>query len=162
MPPLAPLRIRCGPDGGGVVFPTKFLTTPPRPSKCASNKPTSHICDYHHPIRSHHITTTRGIPRSLPKMVSSSKEKRLAKKAAAGDKKTPSSRLSSKAGSKVASTATSDNEEQLDAHGNPIQSDEPATGAEKMDAVTKLKDQVDSMGLSDRIVTGRVFFATIC
>jgi ATP-binding cassette subfamily F protein 2 len=79
-------------------------------------------------------------------MVSSSKEKRLAKKAAAGDKKTPSSRLSSKAGSKVASTATSDNEEQLDAHGNPIQSDEPATGAEKMDTVARLAAQMDQHG----------------
>lgn len=84
-------------------------------------------------------------------MVSSSKEKRMAKKAAEG-KKSATSRLSSKANSKnasaAASAAASDNEEQLDAHGNPIQSDEPATGADKMETVKKLTEQVDKFGVS--------------
>jgi ATP-binding cassette subfamily F protein 2 len=80
-------------------------------------------------------------------MVSSSKEKRMAKKEAAG-KKTATSRLSSKANSKNASAAASDNEVELDAHGNPIQSDEPATGDDKMDTVKKLANQVDKFGVS--------------
>ncbi|KAH8909218.1 hypothetical protein BR93DRAFT_876803 [Coniochaeta sp. PMI_546] len=74
-------------------------------------------------------------------MVSSSKEKRMAKKAAEGK-------------NAAASAAASDNEEQLDAHGNPIQSDEPATGADKMETVKKLTEQVDKFGISDRVVTG--------
>lgn len=71
----------------------------------------------------------------------------MQKKAAEG-KKTATSRLSSKANSKNASAAASDNEEQLDAHGNPIQSDEPATGDDKMEAVKKLAAQVDKFGVS--------------
>ncbi|KAJ9132574.1 ABC transporter ATP-binding protein ARB1 [Coniochaeta hoffmannii] len=87
-------------------------------------------------------------------MVSASKAKREAKKQAAG--KTPTSKLSSKANSKAASKANSENGDavELDAHGNPIQSDEPATGADKMEAVEKLKNQIDKFGISDRVVTG--------
>ena len=89
-------------------------------------------------------------------MVSASKEKRLAKKAADG-KKTTVSR--SKAGSKNASTAASVNgdetpPQQLDANGNPIESDEPATGADKKDVVERLAAQMDKHGLSDRVTTG--------
>lgn len=88
--------------------------------------------------------------------ISSSKEKRLAKKAAAGkDKKTVASR--SKAGSKNASKAGSvagDDTPELDAFGNPIESDEPATSAEKMSEVKRLADQMDKFGLSDRVTTG--------
>lgn len=68
-------------------------------------------------------------------MVSASKEKRLAAKAAAGKGKT----------SKAA---------QLDAHGNPIVSDEPATSADKLGEVKRLTDQMDKHGLSDRVTTG--------
>lgn len=90
-------------------------------------------------------------------MISSSKEKRLAKKAAAGkDKKTVASR--SKAGSKNASKAGSvagdETPPQLDAFGNPIESDEPATSADKMSEVKRLADQMDKFGLSDRVTTG--------
>ncbi|KAL8397106.1 hypothetical protein RB594_003991 [Gaeumannomyces avenae] len=92
-------------------------------------------------------------------MVSSSKEKRLAKKAAEGkEKKTVASRskAGSKAGSKVASAAGSVNgdEPELDGNGNPITSDEPATGVEKADEVKRLADQMDKHGLSDRVTTG--------
>ncbi|ROV88004.1 hypothetical protein VSDG_09172 [Cytospora chrysosperma] len=66
-------------------------------------------------------------------MVSASKEKRLAKKAADGKKS---------------------KKEELDAHGNPITSDEPATSADKMDEVKRLADQMDKHGLSDRVTTG--------
>lgn len=89
------------------------------------------------------------------KAVSASKEKRLAKKAADGkEKKTVASR--SKASSKNASKAGSVNgdEPQLDANGNPIESDEPATSADKMDEVKRLADQMDKHGLSDRVTTG--------
>lgn len=65
--------------------------------------------------------------------VSASKEKRLAKKAADGKKS---------------------KKEELDAHGNPIASDEPATSADKMDEVKRLADQMDKHGLSDRVTTG--------
>lgn len=79
-------------------------------------------------------------------MVSASKAKREAKKQAAG--KTPTSKLSSKANSKTASKANSENGDLVDANGNPIQSDEPATGADKMDAVARLAAQVDRHGKS--------------
>jgi ATP-binding cassette, subfamily F, member 2 len=95
-------------------------------------------------------------------MVSASKEKRLAKQAAAGkEKKTVASR--SKAGSKsasaVGSAAASENGDstppiQLDAHGKPIESDEPATSEDKMGEVQRLADQMDKHGLSDRVTTG--------
>ncbi|PSR82653.1 P-loop containing nucleoside triphosphate hydrolase protein [Coniella lustricola] len=86
---------------------------------------------------------------------SASKEKRLAKKAAEGkEKKTVASR--SKAGSKNASKAGSVNgdEPQLDAFGNPVEVDEPATSADKMGEVKRLADQMDKHGLSDRVTTG--------
>lgn len=87
---------------------------------------------------------------------SASKEKRLAKRAAEG-KKTVTSR--SKANSKNASAAGSVAGDatppvQLDANGNPIESDEPATSADKMDEVKRLADQMDKHGLSDRVTTG--------
>lgn len=88
-------------------------------------------------------------------MVSASKEKRLAKKAADGaGKKTVASR--SKAGSKNASAAGSVNGDdvQLDAFGKPIESDEPATSADKLGEVKRLADQMDKHGLSDRVTTG--------
>jgi len=95
-------------------------------------------------------------------MVSASKEKRLAKKAAEGkEKKTVASR--SKAGSKAASAAASASASvngdetppiQLDANGNPIESEEPATGADKMEEVKRLTEQMDKHGLSDRVTTG--------
>ncbi|KAK3366157.1 P-loop containing nucleoside triphosphate hydrolase protein [Lasiosphaeria ovina] len=84
---------------------------------------------------------------------SSSKEKRLAKRAAEGkDKKTVASR--SKANSKNASNTGSDAEVEIDAFGNPVVADEPATSAEKMDEVKRLADQLDKHGISDRVVTG--------
>lgn len=82
-------------------------------------------------------------------MPSASKEKRLAKKAAEGK--------AGKKGSKNASTTASSvngDEPQLDAHGNPIQSDEPATSAEKMGDMKRLADQMDKHGISDRVTTG--------
>ncbi len=95
-------------------------------------------------------------------MVSASKEKRLAKKAAEGkEKKTVASR--SKAGSKTASasasaTASVNGDEsppvQFDANSNPVESEEPATSADKMDEVKRLADQLDKHGLSDRVTTG--------
>ncbi|CAJ2510542.1 Uu.00g095110.m01.CDS01 [Anthostomella pinea] len=80
-------------------------------------------------------------------MVSSSKEKRLAKKAeAGGEKKTLVSR--SKAGSKAASKANSSAGDETP----PDPNDVPATG--DMDKAKKLADQKDKHGLSDRITTG--------
>lgn len=92
------------------------------------------------------------------KMVSASKEKRLAKQAADGKgKKTVASR--SKAGSKNASAAGSVNgdatpPQQFDANGNPIESDEPATSSSKMGEVQRLAEQMDKYGISDRVTTG--------
>lgn len=84
---------------------------------------------------------------------SASKEKRLAKRAAEGkEKKTVASR--SKANSKNASAAASVNGDDVDANGNPILPDEPATSAEKMDEVKRLAEQMDRHGLSDRVTTG--------
>ncbi|KAK0720278.1 P-loop containing nucleoside triphosphate hydrolase protein [Lasiosphaeris hirsuta] len=85
---------------------------------------------------------------------SSSKEKRLAKRAAEGKepKKTVASR--SKANSKSASAAASGDEAEIDAFGNPVVADEPATSADKMDEVKRLADQMDKHGLSDRVTTG--------
>jgi ATP-binding cassette, subfamily F, member 2 len=84
-------------------------------------------------------------------MVSASKEKRLAKKAAEGkEKKTVASR--SKAGSKNASTAASS----VAGDETPpvLDDDQPATSADKMDEVKRLADQMDKHGLSDRVTTG--------
>lgn len=81
---------------------------------------------------------------------SASKEKRLAKKAAEG-------KLGKKAGSKNASTTASSvngDEPQLDAHGNPIKADGPATSAAQLDEVKRLGEQMDKHGISDRVTTG--------
>lgn len=73
---------------------------------------------------------------------SSSKEKRLAKKAAEGKLK------GGKKGKKT-------DEPQLDANGNPVVDDDgPATTGEKMDKVNKLTAQMDKHGISDRVTTG--------
>lgn len=72
---------------------------------------------------------------------STAKEKRLAKKAADGKGKGP------RRGKK-------NEEPQLDANGNPIEDDEPATTGEKMDEVKRLADQMDKHGISDRVTTG--------
>lgn len=76
---------------------------------------------------------------------SASKEKRLAKRAAAAaeGKKTVASR--SKANSKTTSAAASVNGDD---------SDGPATAPEKMDEVKRLTEQMDRHGLSDRVTTG--------
>lgn len=87
--------------------------------------------------------------------VSSSKAARLAKK---GEKKTAASRLSSKAasrnastnGSKASSVAGDDDPPMLDED----EIDTPATGADKMEKVKKLTEQMDKHGLSDRVTTG--------
>ncbi|CAK7202046.1 ABC transporter ATP-binding protein arb1 [Sporothrix eucalyptigena] len=89
-------------------------------------------------------------------MVSASKEKRLAKKAAdGGGKKTVASR--SKAGSKTGSNAASvngDDAPELDVHGNPVNNTEDGTSADKGDEVKRLAAQMDKHGLSDRVTTG--------
>lgn len=72
---------------------------------------------------------------------SSSKEKRLAKKAAEG-------KLKGKKGKKA-------EEVKLDVHGNPIKDDSgPATSGDKLDEVKRLADQMDKHGISDRVTTG--------
>ena len=88
--------------------------------------------------------------------VSASKAARQAKRA---EKKTPTSRLSSKAGSKDASEASSINGDEtpplLDEDGKPIPDEEqPATTKAKMGKVQKLTEQMDKHGLSDRVTTG--------
>lgn len=93
-------------------------------------------------------------------MVSASKAAREAKRAADGkEKKTPTSKLSSKAASKTGSSASSVNGDAtpplMDGDGNPLPDDEqPATTKEKMSTVKKLEDQMDKHGLSDRVTTG--------
>ncbi|PHH80501.1 hypothetical protein CDD80_1268 [Ophiocordyceps camponoti-rufipedis] len=79
-------------------------------------------------------------------MPSASKEKRLAKKAAEGklDKKSGSSR----------GTRTPKNEPEVDANGNRIENDAPATSGDKMDEVNRLAAQMDEHGISDRVTTG--------
>lgn len=73
---------------------------------------------------------------------SSSKEKRLAKKAAEGKLK------GGKKGKK-------NEEPELDAHGNPIvDEDAPATSGAKLDEVKRLAEQMDKHGISDRVTTG--------
>ena len=91
-------------------------------------------------------------------VVSSSKAARLAKKAEKGEKKTAASRLSSKAasrnastnGSKASSVAGDDDPDMLDEDENDV----PATGADKMEKVKQLTEQMDKHGLSDRVTTG--------
>lgn len=65
-------------------------------------------------------------------MPSAAKEKRLAKKAKGKATK----------------------EVELDANGNPIQDDSPATSGAKLDEVKRLADQMDKHGISDRVTTG--------
>ncbi|KAF4589513.1 ATP-binding cassette sub-family F member 2 [Ophiocordyceps camponoti-floridani] len=79
-------------------------------------------------------------------MPSASKEKRLAKKAAEGklDKKSGSSR----------GTRTPKNEPEVDANGNRIENDAPATSGDKMNEVNRLAAQMDEHGISDRVTTG--------
>ncbi|EFY99785.1 ATP-binding cassette domain protein [Metarhizium robertsii] len=73
---------------------------------------------------------------------SASKEKRLAKKAAEGK---------TKAGKGAKAKAK---EPELDANGNVIQDDAPATSGEKLDEVKRLAEQMDKHGISDRVTTG--------
>lgn len=94
--------------------------------------------------------------------VSSSKAARLAKKAEKaaekGDKpKTAASKLSSKATSKNASTANSENSSVNGDDGPPMldeEEEEAATSRAKMEEVKKLTEQMDKHGLSDRVTTG--------
>ncbi|KAG6001349.1 ABC transporter ATP-binding protein arb1 [Claviceps maximensis] len=73
---------------------------------------------------------------------SAAKEKRLAKKAA-------------DAKSKGGKGAKGKNQEpELDAHGNPIKDDAPATSGDKLDEVKRLAEQMDKHGISDRVTTG--------
>ncbi|KAI1329064.1 ABC transporter ATP-binding protein ARB1 [Xylariaceae sp. FL0255] len=87
-------------------------------------------------------------------MVSASKEKRLAKKAAEGkgEKKTLVSR--SKAGSKTASKNASAAGSEAGDDTPPDPNDLPATADKDADKVKRLADQKDASGLSDRITTG--------
>ena len=94
-------------------------------------------------------------------MVSASKAARLAKRAEGGDekKKTPTSKLSSKAASKNGSSASSVNGDEtpplLDGDGNALPDDEqPIMDSKKEKAVKKLTEQMDKHGLSDRVTTG--------
>lgn len=77
-------------------------------------------------------------------MISSSKEKRLAKKAAAGKEKKP------KVGSKK--TAAAEAEVELDGNGNPIEVE--ADSSNRDEEVKRLAAQMDKHGLSDRVTTG--------
>ncbi|ESZ93283.1 ATP-binding cassette sub-family F member 2 [Sclerotinia borealis F-4128] len=85
-------------------------------------------------------------------MVSASKAARDAKRAADGKpgKKTVASK--SKAGSNTASGTTTPGEVAVDADGNPLPDDTPAT--KNMDEVKRLAAQMDKHGLSDRVTTG--------
>lgn len=94
-------------------------------------------------------------------MVSASKAARQAKRAETGvdKKKTAVSKLSSRATSKTASSASSVNGDEtpplLDGDGDALPDDEqPATTEEKMSSVKKLTEQLDKHGLSDRVTTG--------
>lgn len=70
---------------------------------------------------------------------SSSKEKRLAKKA-----------------ERMAKAPKGENGDKptLDVHGNPIEDDAPATSGKKVDEVNRLTSQMDKHGISDRVTTG--------
>lgn len=98
-------------------------------------------------------------------MVSASKAARQAKRAEAGTdkKKTPTSKLSSKAASNNASSASSVNGDEtpplLDGDGNVLSDDEQpakdrAKDSKKASEVKKLTEQLDKHGLSDRVTTG--------
>ncbi|KKY14407.1 putative atp-binding cassette sub-family f member 2 [Phaeomoniella chlamydospora] len=82
--------------------------------------------------------------------VSASKAARQAKRAAEGKdkKKTAASKVSSKAASQNASSASSVNGDE------PLDDEDIATNAEKMDKVKDLTAQLDKHGLSDRVTTG--------
>lgn len=84
----------------------------------------------------HHTQQTANMP-------SASKEKRLAKKAAEG-------KLDKKSGTRTPRGGKK--EVELDANGNPVQGDGPATT--DMDEVKRLTDQMDKHGISDRVTTG--------
>ncbi|KAF2999968.1 hypothetical protein G7054_g5915 [Neopestalotiopsis clavispora] len=87
-------------------------------------------------------------------MVSASKEKRLAAKAAAGggkEKKTLASK--SKASSKAASQNVSATGSEAGDE-NPPDVDDVATDGKKMEKVKRLADQMDKFGLTDRVTTG--------
>ena len=93
--------------------------------------------------------------------VSASKAARLAKKAEKGElapKKTPTSRLSSKAGSKAASTNGSKASSVAGDETPPmLDEDEEDTSATKTQDSAKVKaltEQMDKYGLSDRVTTG--------
>ncbi len=92
--------------------------------------------------------------------VSASKAARMAKKAEKGDtKKTVASRLSSKAGSKSASTNGSKASSVAGDETPPMidgddYDEQPATTQEQMEKVKKLTEQMDKHGLSDRVTTG--------
>ena len=73
--------------------------------------------------------------------------KRAEKKTVAGR-----SNANSNTGSRAASV--NGEEPEIDAFGNPVVADEPATGSDKMDEVKRLADQMDKHGLSDRVTTG--------
>jgi ATP-binding cassette subfamily F protein 2 len=75
-------------------------------------------------------------------MPSASKEKRLAKKAAEGKDK------------KKGVKGKKGEEPELDANGNPIEDDAPATSGDKIDEIKRLADQMDQHGISDRVTTG--------
>lgn len=77
-------------------------------------------------------------------MPSASKEKRMAKKAAEG-------KLDKKNGAK---SKAKKEESALDANGNRIEDDAPATTLEKLDEVKRLEEQMDKHGISDRVTTG--------
>lgn len=70
---------------------------------------------------------------------SSSKEKRLAKKA-----------------ERMAKAPKGENGDKptLDVHGNPVADDAPATSGKKVDEVNRLTSQMDKHGISDRVTTG--------
>lgn len=71
---------------------------------------------------------------------SSSKEKRLAKRA---EKK-----------AKTPKGEANGDQPAVDANGNPIEDDVPATSGKKVDEVNKLTSQMDKHGISDRVTTG--------
>lgn len=77
-------------------------------------------------------------------MPSASKEKRLAKKAAEG-------KVDKKSGTRTPRGSKKE-EVELDANGNPIQSEGPATT--DLEEVKRLTEQMDKHGISDRVTTG--------
>lgn len=74
--------------------------------------------------------------------------------AARAAKKTVASRSKAGSGNPSAAGSVNGEEVELDAFGNPVVVDEPATSADKMDEVKRLADQLDKHGLSDRVTTG--------